>query len=62
MVLTDNVTLRDNWTLEFMAHAGNIHQLELNIEDYFLRNTGNRGIKALHSIILFQVAWELICL
>ena len=64
IVLTDDVTLRDNWisrghymTLELMAHAGIIHQLalylsfpELNTEDYFLRNTGNRGIEALHSI------------
>jgi len=64
IVLTDGVTLKDNWvsrahymTLELMARAGIIHQLalylsfpELNMENYFLRNTGNRGIEAIHSI------------
>ena len=64
IVLSNDVTLKDNWisrghymTLELMAHAGILHQLalylsfpEISMEDYFLRNTGNRGIEAIHSI------------
>ena len=42
-------------TLEFLAHAGVIHQLamficfpHLPISEYSMRNTGNRGIEAVH--------------
>jgi len=44
-------------TLELMAHVGILHQLalylsfpEINTEDYFLRNTGNRGIEGIQSV------------
>jgi len=63
--LVDGVTLTNNWisrshylTLELMAHAGILHQLalflsfpELNLDGYSLRNTGNRTIEAVHSIL-----------
>ena len=63
--LTDGVSLSNNWispshylTLELMAHTGILHQLalflsfpEMDIDQYRLRNTGNRGIESVHSIL-----------
>ena len=45
-------------TLELLVHAGVIHQLamficfpiHLPISEYSMRNTGNRGIKAVHGV------------
>ena len=62
--VSDHLTLIDNFissshyqTLELLAHAGIIHQLtvffafpNLSIGEYSMRNTGNRGIKAIHGM------------
>ena len=57
--LADNFISRSHYlTLELMSHAGILHQLalflcfpELDFDQYSLRNTGNRGIEAVHSIL-----------
>ena len=63
--LASGITLQENFisrsrylTLELLAHSGILHQLvlylafpDLDIKDYNLRNTGNRGIEAMHSIL-----------
>ena len=63
--LASSITLQENFisrshylTLELLAHSGILHQLVLylafpglDIKDYNLRNTGNRGIEAMHSIL-----------
>ena len=62
--VTKNLTLTDNFisyanyvTLERLAHAGINHQLamykafpHLSPADYSMKNTGNRGLEAIHGI------------
>ncbi len=62
--LTESLTLTDNFisyahyiTLKLLAHGGINHQLalyhafpHLNSADYNMRNTGNRGLEAIHCI------------
>lgn len=62
--ITSGLTLTDNFisyghymTEEFLVHSGINHQLalyyafpHLDEKDYSMRNTGNRGLEAIHSI------------
>ena len=58
LILTNNFISRSHYmTEELLVHAGINHQLalffafhQLPITDYSLRQTGNRGIKAIHGI------------
>lgn len=58
LTLTDNFISPGHYiTLELLAYAGVLHQLSLYLcfpdiplEDYSLRNTGNRGIEAVHGV------------
>lgn len=57
--LQDNFISRSHYlTLELLGHAGILHQLvlylafpDLDIKEYSLRNTGNRSIEAMHSVL-----------
>ena len=57
--VTDNFISRSHYlTLELMAHAGILHQSalymcfpNLSLKEYSMRNTGNCGIEAIHSIL-----------
>ena len=65
MELASGIDLQSNFisrshylTLELFGHAGILHQLvlflafpDLDIKEYSLRNTGNRSIEALHSVL-----------
>lgn len=56
LTLTDNFISRAHYiTLELLGHAGILHQLamyryfpDLDYKEYSLRNTGNRGLEAIH--------------